>query len=125
LKQQGQVSHILQFSQLPENAERMLFGNIVTDLALREYLGYQIPVDKVAWDCQGNPKKPYLPSKKVVSGSPARPPSKKSWAHKNVGASNKLAVDPKPCQKDVVIGVRGNQVWMLLPQYHYKRRGKG
>jgi hypothetical protein len=82
----------------------MLFGNIVTDLALCEYLGYQILADKVAWDCQGNPKKPFLPSKKVVSGSLARPSSKKSWAHKNVGASNKLTVDPKPGQKDVVIG---------------------
>jgi hypothetical protein len=53
----------------------MLYENIVTDLAFREHLGYQIPVDKVAWDYQGNPKKPFLPFEKVVSGSPAWPPN--------------------------------------------------
>jgi hypothetical protein len=74
-ERQGQVNHILQSFELLENAERMLFENIVTNSAIHEHLGYQIPVEKVAWDRQGNPKKSSLPSKKVVPGSPARPPS--------------------------------------------------
>jgi hypothetical protein len=94
-EQQGQVNQILQFSQLPKNAERMLFRNIVIDSALREYLGYQIPIDKVAWDHQGNLKKPYLPSERVVSGLHAGPPSMKSRAHKNISTLSKSIVDPK------------------------------
>jgi hypothetical protein len=68
----------------------------VTDFALRERLGYQIPADKVMWDHQGNPKKLSLSSEKAGSGSPAQPPSKKSRAHKNIGASSKAATDSQP-----------------------------
>jgi hypothetical protein len=72
LEQQGQFEHILAFSQLPTNADQMSFSNIVTDSALREHLGYQILVDKVAWDHQGNPKKPIVSIDKKVFKSPAQ-----------------------------------------------------
>jgi hypothetical protein len=82
----------------------MHFKNIVTDSTLHEHLGYHILVDKVAWDRQGNPKKPSLPSERVVLSSHARPPSKKSRAHKNVSALRKSTTAPKSAQKDAVTG---------------------
>jgi hypothetical protein len=80
----------------------MHFKNIVTDSTLYEHLGYHIPVDKVAWDRQGNPKKPSLPSERVVLSSHAWPLSKKSRAHKNVSALRKSTIVPKSAQKDAV-----------------------
>jgi hypothetical protein len=82
----------------------MLFGSIVTDSALQEQLGYQIPVDKVMWDRQGNPKKLSLSSEKVASDSPARPSSKKSRAHKNIGTSSKAVADPQPTRTVMAFG---------------------
>jgi hypothetical protein len=67
-------------------------------------LGYQIPDDKVMWDRYGNPKKLSLSSEKVVLGSPARPQSKKSRAHKNIGASSKAVADPQPTRTTVTSG---------------------
>jgi hypothetical protein len=82
----------------------MLFRSIVIDSALRKQLGYQIPADKVMWDRQGNLKKLSLSSENVGTGSLARPPSKKSLAHKNIDASSKAATDSQPIRTAAVFG---------------------
>jgi hypothetical protein len=89
-EQQAQVHEILRFSQSPEKEKQMLFGSIVTDFALRERLGYQMPVDKV--------------DMKARSSSYARSPSKKSWAHKNIGTSSKAGAGLQPVQTATALG---------------------
>ena len=77
----------------------------MTDFAIREQLGYQIPTNKVKWDSQGNPKKLSLSFKKAGLGPPTRPPSKKSRAHKNIGALGKATVGSQPTRIAVASGL--------------------
>lgn len=87
------VATIITFSQLPKNVKQMDFDHIVIDASLREYLGYQIPEDKVLLDSKGKAKKVQQDKVGVspLKSIPEKASAKKEPAKKDVGKPSKAA----------------------------------